>query len=301
MDLGTGSPKANATRSKARDPGMLQYGSNLKDQKKSRKARASLRRACGHFGVKHRAQNPYRQPHLSIPEICISRRTMSRSARDTFPKIPPLLYDLFLVHQPDHQNLVFRLLPLRTGPGTQIGCSDSLQVFGLPSEVLTPKILVFGLWTWEPGSPKANATRSKARDPGMLQYGSKLKEQKKVREARASPRRVWSHFGVKTVHKIRTVSHTSRYQKSAYLEEPCLDLQEIPSRKSLRSCTICFWYTNRTTKNLVFRLLSSRTGPGTKVGCSECFSQRTGLLSKFSVFRTKSGVRSAPEAFWTAL
>ena len=67
-----------------------------------------------------------------------------------------------------------------------------------------------------------------------------------------------------TVHKIRTVSHTSRYQKSAYLEEPCLDLLEIPSRKSLRSCTICFWYTNRTSKNLVFRLPALRTGSGTQ-------------------------------------
>ena len=62
-----------------------------------------------------------------------------------------------------------------------------------------------------------------------------------------------------TVHKIRTVSHTSRYQKSAYLEEPCLDLLEIPSRKALRSCTICFWYTNRTTwyPNRVFGLSPS--------------------------------------------
>ena len=145
MDLGTGSPKANATRSKARDPGMLQYGSNLKDQKKSRKARASLRRACGHFGVKHRAQNPYRQPHLSIPEICISRRTMSRSAGDTFPKIPPLLYDLFLVHQPDHQK------------------------FGLPTARLEDRF-------WHPKSgvwSAPNAARSKTRNLGMLQYGSK--------------------------------------------------------------------------------------------------------------------------------
>ena len=42
-----------------------------------------------------------------------------------------------------------------------------------------------------------------------------------------------------TVHNFWTVTHTSRCHKSAYLDEPCPDLPEMPSRKFLRSCTDC--------------------------------------------------------------
>ena len=94
--------------------------------------------------------------------------------------------------------------------------------------------------------------------------GSSLKSKNNSARHLKPPSCMEPFLELSTVHKIRTVSHTSRYQKSAYLEEPCLDLLEIPSRKSLRSCTICFWYTNRTTKNLVFRLPALRTGSGTQ-------------------------------------
>ena len=91
-------------------------------------------------------------------------------------------------------------------------------------------------------SPRDPKQRQPEARQGTLKcyMGPLLKEQKKnpARHVQANVVQE-AVLELSTVHNFWTVTHTSRCHKSAYLDEPCPDLPEMPSRKFLRSCTDC--------------------------------------------------------------
>ena len=65
--------------------------------KRSKKIPARRAHTCmrGSNRVKCNARFWNRQPHLSMPQLCIARNFLFRRGGDAFQKIPPLWYDLF--------------------------------------------------------------------------------------------------------------------------------------------------------------------------------------------------------------